>query len=282
VYSIHYFPLNFNNPTVAGSIFKQLYFRQALQHTVDQDSAIKDVYKGYGYRTNGPVPALPDSKLVSPGQRSNPYPFNTDQARELLSANGWDVRALPGRCVNPGAGSGQCGAGIAQGDKLSFNMDYAAGHPSLTQIMEKLKSNAAEAGIEINLSAVTGSTIASDDTTCTPSASTPCMWQMADWNGGWIYGPGYYPTGEDLYQTGAAVNFGSYSDPQADALISKTVTSDSLGDLYSYEDYVAKQVPVIWMPNFDLSLLEVANNLKGVAPLNPYGSLNPEDWYYVK
>ncbi|MBV9836984.1 MAG: hypothetical protein JO156_02610, partial [Solirubrobacterales bacterium] len=34
-YSINYFPLNFNNPTV-GPIFRQLYFRQAFAHLIDQ------------------------------------------------------------------------------------------------------------------------------------------------------------------------------------------------------------------------------------------------------
>ncbi|MGH8896624.1 MAG: ABC transporter substrate-binding protein [Egibacteraceae bacterium] len=282
VFSIRYFALNFNNPTAAGSIFKQLYFRQALQSTVDQDAAIRDVYKGYGYRTNGPVPALPDSNLISPAQRNDPYPFSIDRAKQLLTAAGWDVSTAPGRCVNPGTGLGQCGAGIAQGDKLSFSMRYASGHPTLTLTMDKLKADAAQTGIEINLSQADGDTLARENTTCTPSPSTPCAWQMIDWNGGWIYGPNFYPTGESLYQTSAGVNFGSYSDPQADALITKTVTSDALSDLYAYQDYVAKQVPVIWMANFPVRLLEVANNLKGVTPINPFGMINPEDWYYVR
>ncbi|MGO9907245.1 MAG: ABC transporter substrate-binding protein [Solirubrobacteraceae bacterium] len=33
--SVNYFPLNFNNPKV-GPIFRQLYFRQAFQHLIDQ------------------------------------------------------------------------------------------------------------------------------------------------------------------------------------------------------------------------------------------------------
>jgi peptide/nickel transport system substrate-binding protein len=28
-------------------------------------------------------------------------------------------------------------------------------------------------------------------------------------------------------------------------------------------------------------LLEIANNLGGVEPINPYGMINPENWYYL-
>ena len=39
-----------------GPIFKQLYFRQAFQDTVDTPAIIKNVYKGYGYPTDSGVP----------------------------------------------------------------------------------------------------------------------------------------------------------------------------------------------------------------------------------
>ena len=109
-------PLNFDNPSAAGQIIHQTYFRQALQHTLDQDTAIRDIYHGYGYRTNGPVPLVPDSDLVSPAQRGDPMPFDLDRARELLADNGWDTQQTPAVCVRPGTGPGCAGAGIAAGD----------------------------------------------------------------------------------------------------------------------------------------------------------------------
>jgi peptide/nickel transport system substrate-binding protein len=280
-FSIHYFPVNFNNPTVAGSIFKQLYFRQALQSVVDQDGAIRDVYKGYGYRTNGPIPMLPDSGLLSPAQREAPYPFDIDWARTLLTENGWDVSTTPGVCVNPGTGPGQAGAGIERGDRLSFEMRHAEGHRTLDCVMDRFRQDAARAGIDITLVQVDPSRLVLEDTKCTPGPDSPCRWQFSDWNGGWVYGPGFHPTGEFLYQSGAGVNFGSYSDMTADALIAKTVSGDDLDALHEYQDYIARQVPVIWMPNFPLRLLEIARNLRGVEPLNPFGLINPENWYYV-
>ncbi|UYM26211.1 ABC transporter substrate-binding protein [Streptomyces albus] len=73
-FCIRYFCLNYNNPTVAGKIFRQTYFRQALQSTLDQDSAVRDIYQGYAYRQNGPVPMIPATDLVSPGQREGAWP----------------------------------------------------------------------------------------------------------------------------------------------------------------------------------------------------------------
>ena len=57
-WSINYFPLNYNNPT-AGPIFKQLYFRQAMQEMVNQPVDIKKALYGFGYPTYGPVPIEP-------------------------------------------------------------------------------------------------------------------------------------------------------------------------------------------------------------------------------
>lgn len=280
VFGIHYIPMNMNNPKV-GAIFRQLYFRQALQSLIDQDTAIREAYRGHGYRTNGPVPTRPDTPLVSPGTRTARYPFSVCAARDLLAANGWDLSTTPATCVKPGTGPGRAGEGIAEGDKLSIKIDFAEGHPTLIQIMEKLKHNAAEVGIEIELTQRPGIEIAGQVAPCKPSAQTPCTWQLSSWNGGWVYGPGFHPTGEFQFRTEAGVNWGSFSDPRADELIDQTVTSDDLEDLYAYQDYIAEQLPVIWMPNFPLRLLEVADNLHGVEPLNPFAILTPENWYYV-
>jgi peptide/nickel transport system substrate-binding protein len=52
--------------------------------------------------------------------------------------------------------------------------------------------------------------------------------------------------------------------------------------LQAYAQYGAETVPVIWEPNTDYRITEIANNLKGVTPQNPYLSITPEDWYYVR
>jgi len=279
-FCIRYFSLNYNNPTVAGRIFHQTYFRQALQSCLDQDAAVRDIYQGYAYRQNGPVPMLPQTDLVSPRQRGTawPLPFDVKKAKQLLEDNGWDTSTTPAVCVNPGTGPGKAGDGIPAGTRLSLLMRYVEGRPALTRLMQKFERDAAEAGIELRLQEVYGSILVAQDAPCEPTAQTPCLWEMCCWNGGWVY---HYPTGEILFKTKAGGNFGFYSDAKADELIEKTVTSDDLEALYEYQDYIAEQVPSIFTPNFPIRLFEVANNLRGFEPVNPFGMISPENWYYV-
>lgn len=280
-FCIRYTSLNFNNPTVVGRMFEQTYIRQAMQSTLDQESAVRDIYQGYAYRQNGPVPMIPTTDLVSPRQRGGawPLPFDVKTAKQLLEDNGWDTSQTPAVCVNAGTGPGQAGAKIPAGTKLSFLLRYVEGRPALTALMTKFKADAALAGIELRLQEVYGSILVAEDAPCVPGPDTPCLWEMCCWNGGWVY---HYPSGEILFKTDAGGNFGHYTHPRADELVDQSVTTDDLGALYDYQDYIAEQVPVIFNPNFPLRLFEVANNLGGFTPINPFGMINPENWYYLQ
>jgi peptide/nickel transport system substrate-binding protein len=275
-FCIRYFSLNYNNPTVAGRIFAQTYFRQAMQSCLDQDSAVTDIYQGYAYRQNGPVPRLPVTDLVSPRQRDRawPLPFDPARAKKLLQDNGWDTSTTPAVCVDPD----RAGPGIPAGTELSLLLRYVEGRPALTALMRQFRADAALAGLDIRLEEVYGSILVAEDGPCEPCEENPCLWEMCCWNGGWVY---HHPTGEILFKTGAGGNFGFYTDPRTDELIDRTVTSDDLDVLYEYQDHIAEQVPVIFTPNFPIRLFEVANTLRGFAPVNPYGMISPENWYYV-
>ena len=52
--------------------------------------------------------------------------------------------------------------------------------------------------------------------------------------------------------------------------------------MYSWQDYLAKQLPFEWQPFPAYQITEVANNLKGALPQSPTLSINPENWYFVK
>jgi peptide/nickel transport system substrate-binding protein len=102
---------------------------------------------------------------------------------------------------------------------------------------------------------------------------------MENWGGGWIFAPDYYPSGEDLFQTGASSNAGTYSVPKADSLIKATTQGNA--DLSAYQNYLAQQLPVVWQPN-PVTVAEVNKKLVGVTPINALLTLNPEDWYFTK
>ena len=280
-WGVNYFPYNFQSNGDhgnAGPIFSQLYFRQAFQTLIDQSLYISKIYKGYGVAGYGPVPVIPANKFISSYVKNNPYPYNVSKAKNLLSSNGWKVN--PGGtsvCVKPGSGKGQCGAGISSGAKLALNLEYATGSPATTQLMNAEKSSWSQAGINVTLSGASFNTVLGNAVPCT-SKDASCSWQMENWGAGWIYAPDYYPTGEAIFQTGAGSNSGSYSSSTNDANIMATTSTNQ--NLTTYQNYLAKQLPVVWQPNAAMSLTEIQKGLTGVTPQNPLGQLNPENWSY--
>ena len=52
--------------------------------------------------------------------------------------------------------------------------------------------------------------------------------------------------------------------------------------LYTWQDYLAAKLPMMWQPNGAYSLTEISNNLKGVTPQSPTLAINPENWYFTK
>jgi peptide/nickel transport system substrate-binding protein len=274
-WQIVYFQENFNNPKT-GPIYKQLYFRQAMQHLIDQAGWIKNILKGYATPDYGPVPLLPANNFADSVEKSNPYPFDVNAATKLLKDNGWTVNPNGvDTCTNAGSGAGQCGDGVASGAKASFQLEYASGTLYIKQEMEALKSDFTKAGIEINLSEAPFDTVIADAF----GGSTTS--DMDNWGGGWIFAPDYYPTGDEIFASGAGSNGGSFIDPTNDANIVATTTSNDVKPLYTYEDYLAKNLPVIWIPSADFQLSMTKKTLHGWDPQDPLLQLYPENWYFT-
>ena len=277
-WSINYFPYNFQSTGDggnAGAIFSQLYFRQAFQTLVDQNLYIKKINKGYGVPTYGPVPVKPQNSFASVYEENNPYPYSSSKAINLLKSHGWTIKAGgTSTCTNPGSGANQCGKGIASGAKLAFNLQYASGSTQITQLMNAEKSSWAQAGINITLSQASFNTVLGN---AVPCSGASCTWELANWGAGWIFAPDYYPTGEAIFQTGAGSNSGSYSSATNDANITATNTTNT--SLTTYENYLAKNLPVVFQPN-PVAIGEIKKGLKGATPLSTLQQLNPENWRF--
>jgi len=284
IWGINYFVVNYQSTTGNAPIIKQLYFRQALEDEMNQQAVITGPLRGYGNLTVGPVGSVPATQWLSPqGKSGNPFPFDPTKAKSLLTSHGWKV--VPNgisTCVKPGTGAGECGAGVKSGQGLSFNLPYATGTGWIVSEMTQLQSNAATIGIKLNLEPKPFAQVVSTAGGNCVAAKLPCNWDMANWGGGWSFSPDYDPTGEQLFLSGVVANSGGYSSPADDSLIDKTLTSSSLQDMYSWQDYLSAQLPVIWQPNGDYQLTEVADNLHGVTPQSTTLSINPEDWYFTK
>jgi peptide/nickel transport system substrate-binding protein len=277
-WGITYITLNYASPQV-GAIFKQLYIRQAMQHLIDQSAYIKAFLHGYGNPTYGPVPLVPSSSFVSGAEKQNPYSYSPAAATALLRAHGW--RIVPNGadvCVRPGTGASDCGPGIAAGTKLAFSFYYATGVQAVTEEVAALQSAFTQAGIALSLSTAPFDTVIANDAPC---AKNGC-WQINYYGQGWYFDPTYNePDGSAIFDSTGASNSSGYSNPTADALISN-LAPGGLPALYAYQDYLAKQLPVLWMPQLDVQISAVSNRLKGVFPQDPAANVYPENWYFVK
>jgi peptide/nickel transport system substrate-binding protein len=285
VWGINYSPMNFNS-TIGdhAAIIRQLYFRQSMAYMMNQGAVLAGPLRGYGNVTVGPVASNVATSWLSPqGKAGDPYPFSPGKAKSLLSSHGWKI--VPNgtsTCAKPGTAAGDCGAGITAGSALSFTIPYASGTAWIASEMQQLQSNAATIGIKLNLEPKPfPQVIALAGGNC-KAVKIPCDWDFADWGGGWSFSPDYEPTGEQLFLTGVPSNSSGYSDPHNNALINQTLTSSNLQYMYNWQDYVSTQLPVLWQPNADYQLNEIANNMKGATPMSPTLSINPENWYFVK
>ena len=278
-FGIIYAQPNFNNPTV-GPMVRQLYMRQALQETDDQLGIDKAIYRGYAVPTSGPAPNTPPGNQWQPPiQKENneqgPYPFSIAKAKALLTSHGWAEQGGVMACQDPA----KCGTGIKKGQQAKFTFIYATGQASSTAAAEAYKSDASKAGIDINLVGETFNTIIGQSAPCAPMGPK-CTVQVFDF-GGWNFnGPGFEPTGEPLFATGAGSNSGNYSDPTMDKLIEATHTSSSLSTFNKYATYGAQQLPFLYQPA-PYGIQAVSSKLKDVT-FNALYTLLPEYWHFTK
>ncbi len=276
LFGFNYFPMNWNSVGdggEAGTIFKQLYFRQAVQYMMDQPLYLKKLWKGYGVPTYGPVPLLPKNPYSDATEQNNPYSYNPAKASALLTANGWKV--VPNgtdTCVD----ASKCG--VPAGTPLSFSMIYATGVTSFEEQTAAFTEALKSIGINITATGETFDTVLG--TAFPPCSGSTCTWEWADWGGGWVYYPDYIPTGEEIFLPTAGSNAGSVNLTKMNQLITGTDYGNT--SIQSYENYVAKSLPVVYQPNADYGLTEAAKNLQGVATFqNAFGLYNPEYLYYT-
>jgi peptide/nickel transport system substrate-binding protein len=279
---IQYYQINFGNTDV-GALFKQGYFTKAVQETVDQAGLIKSVLKGWGYPSSGAVPPEPAGNPILPSANTANV-FDVSAAKASLTAHGWDTSQSPAVCTSPGTGATQCGAGIVMGQKAEYTVDYTAGNSGAVLESEIEAADAAKAGIVINYVAQQENQIAAEGVTCAGTTKSGC-WQGLFY-GGWLYAPDYLPTGEALFATGAGPNVWSYSNPAVDQTAYQSTVGASTSAMYAYETALAAEAPVIFEPNGPGNtgypfIPEVSSNLN-VGLSDPFGGIEPQDWYFTK
>jgi peptide/nickel transport system substrate-binding protein len=154
---------------------------------------------------------------------------------------------------------------------------YATGIDYMESSARELESNASLAGIAINLDPEPFNNVTG--TAFNPADSQ--NWELAEW-GSWTYAPDYLPTGETLFLNGSANNAGDYNNATNNSLIGATLQARTASQfdaaMYAWQNYVAQQLPVVYMPN-NASLIETIKGLD-IGPQNSALMITPETWFY--
>ncbi|MEU9123356.1 peptide ABC transporter substrate-binding protein [Streptomyces sp. NPDC048506] len=271
-WAITYIVLNYQHPT-AGPLLRQAYLRQALQLLIDQKAISRVVWHGSAAPTLGPVPAgLLDE---------DPYPYDPERAKSLLSGHGWADRDGVLRCVRPGRGAHACGAGVREGQELRLSLLSQSGSTETSNTMQVVKSEFGRAGIALDVRQQPLNTVLGTTVPCKRTEPLCAQWQLGFFGtqGSWYFPVD--PSGEQIFATNAPSNMGRWSDPETDRLIRDTEYSDDPAAMRDYGRTVARRLPVLWTPNPAYQVSAIRNDLRGVDQ-NPTLSLTPQNWYFVK
>ncbi|MFI6493106.1 peptide ABC transporter substrate-binding protein [Streptomyces sp. NPDC050564] len=277
-WAITYMPYNFNNPSM-GAVFKQLYARQAVQKSIDQAALAKVIFNGTAVPGYGPIPQAQSSDFLSPTQKDNPYPFSTSAAKELLTSHGWTEKGGVMLCTDPGTGSDRCGAGVAKGTKFQMQVLSQSGSSVTDNMMSAIQSSLEKTGIKFSIKTAPVNSVLSQTPPCTASQSI-CKWQLSFFGtaGSWYFSA--FPTGDSLFQSKGGSNFGSYSNPEVDQLLTASTTSNSPQAVRDYSAAVAKDLPVIWLPEPDYQISVVKNGIGGFAQ-DSLANFHPAQWKWT-
>ncbi|WP_341392937.1 peptide ABC transporter substrate-binding protein [Arthrobacter sp. G119Y2] len=275
-WAVTYMPYNFNNPEM-GNTFKQLYVRQALQSAIDQETISKTVWKDGANPVYGPVPQDIDSSYLSDEQKNNPYPFDLDKAKQLFADHGWEAGSDGVLvCEDAGIGNSQCGEGVEAGTRMDLTMMVQSGSDEADKQFAAMQSSFRDIGVAVTFDRAPLNTVLNRTVPCEPDAAD-CSWQFSYFGaaGSWYFPA--YPTGERIFATGASVNFGNYSNTEADQLMGDALETNDPATMQKYSALLAEDLPVMWLPNPVYQVSVIREGLTGTTQ-DPTANFFPQRW----
>ncbi len=280
-WGFNYLSVNFANPRL-GRVFSQLYVREAMQELVDQPGFVKSIFHGLAYATDTVIPARPTTPLISTKVRTAGFAYDPQEAKRLLASHGWRENASGvDVCRRPGAGRADCGPGVKAGTVLALPLEFASGTATITAEVSVLKSDFAKAGIDLVLDeAPFDSVVGEVSVACDRSKPKTCSWGLGYWGTGWTYFPASYPNVSVPFGSGSFLNAGYYQSAEANRLMEATLTGSGLAPMRTLELYMARNLPVIWMPEPYYQISAIRTSLKGAVPQDPLLNLYAEGWRF--
>ncbi|WDM03008.1 peptide ABC transporter substrate-binding protein [Alicyclobacillus cycloheptanicus] len=231
--------LNMNKGSKLGSVFSQLYVRQALEMGIDQNTINSKIWHNYAPPQYGPIPADPATKFLDPKLSKPLYPYNPAKGKQLLEQHGWKE-------VN--------GVMTKDGQQLAFTLMYPSGDETVTQTAELEQQDWAQEGVKVTLKPLPFAQLLG-------YMAKPTGWDAASEQG--IAYSGSYPSGDGIFQPGGLDNYG-YNDATENQWITKTTEPSPneqaiMKTFFGYEEYTAKNLPVLWSNGSDNLVLTASN-----------------------
>jgi peptide/nickel transport system substrate-binding protein len=228
--------------------------RRAFAQAIDQQGIIHLVYRGLGTENHVPVPtAAPAWRSDKARAPLQDLAYNPQAAAAALDAAGWRT----------GADGVRQKAGVHMAFTVLSNAD--SDEAAEMQALQVVQRGLRGIGVAMTLRRV----------------SLDQYFEILGAPGGWDAASMFVtlspvPDGSGYFDTNGATNFGAYSDPRMDTLISASVTSPDAAALAAYQDYAGAQQPWIILPQGQYPVM-IANRLHGVERMqNPLGFWSPE------
>ncbi|EDY46897.2 peptide-binding transporter [Streptomyces sp. SPB074] len=225
-------------------------------------------------------PAGPDLDVRLPGAEEQLVPLRHRQGEEAPHRPRLDRAGRHPRLHGPRHGPGPVRQGRRQGHQVPDAGPLAAGSTVTDNMTSALQSSFAKTGIKFDIKTAPVNSVLSLAGQCKPGDSS-CKWQLSFFGsaGSWYFPA--YPSGDSLFATGGGSNFGSYSNPAVDKLVTATTTSSSDEAVQKYSAALAKDLPVIWLPEPDYQISVVKSGPGGFAQ-DSLANFHPAMWKWTK
>lgn len=252
-FSYTYLGYNLRRP-----LFQDQRVRQALSYAIDKQEIIEGVLLGYGQAATGPY--KPDTWVYN-GEVTR-YPYDPEQARQLLAAAGW---------------SDADGDGIRerQGRKLAFTIVTNQGNDLRAKTAEIIQRRFREVGVDVKLRIVEWATFLKEFINPGNFDAT-----ILGWSGG--PEPDQYNIWHSSKTQPGQLNFIGYRNPEVDRLLEqgRRVFDQQRRKVYydRLQEILAAEQPYTFL-YFAEALPAVSRRFRGIEPAPAGIRYNFTEWY---
>lgn len=249
----------FNLDPERNSVFQDQNVRQALLYSLDREAMVEEIQGGFGQVAIGTMPPL--SWAYNPDGIEMTYPYDPDQAMQLLEDAGW---------------TDTDGDGVREkdGQRLSFTMYTNAGNNVREQYLVAMQQYWAEIGVEMTPQLEPFPELV-DRVTETHDFDIFLL------GFGWSAGPDQSAMFAcDSYEGG--FNFGRYCNEEVDAILAEANSipdQDERVELYTqFQNIVMEELPVAIL-DFPQMPTGVNNRVHNIFPSDINVYWNVHTWW---